>query len=41
LLGEDEKYFGMQCGGVLWRREVAENDVEAESEERGTYDLTF
>jgi hypothetical protein len=26
---------------VLWRREVAENNVEAESEEGSTYDLTF
>jgi hypothetical protein len=40
LLCEDEQY-GVQCGGVLWRREVVENDVEAESEEGGTYDLTF
>jgi hypothetical protein len=35
------KNVGMQCGEVLWRREVAENDVEAESKKGGTYDLTF
>jgi hypothetical protein len=40
LLCEDEQY-GVQCGGVLWRREVVENDVEAESKKGGTYDLTF
>lgn len=31
----------MQYDGVLWRRGVAENDVEAESEVGGTYYLTF
>lgn len=35
------KNIGTQCGGVLWRREVVENDVEAESKKGGTYDLTF
>jgi hypothetical protein len=33
--------MGTQCGGVLWRQEVVENDVEAKSEEGRTYDLTF
>jgi hypothetical protein len=35
------KNIGTQCSGMLWRREIAETDVEAESEERGTYDLVF
>jgi hypothetical protein len=34
------KNIEMQCDVVLWRREVAGNDVEAEGEEGGTYDLT-